>query len=218
MFTGTVSRVAHSLGRMEIEGAGAFSRMAAARLNLLYEREAAGNIASDVLGKLELTKGTVESGITFPVFALHAGASAWAQLHELARRCGFDLWADVDDKAHFRPCEGGGTHALTYGTDLLAWEHAALEPAADGVLVLGESPAGQGQSDDADLVADEEGGPGDRRRVVGPRGDGGGPGRAQQAAGGGRGEGVDANAGAHRPRPRDHAGPSRRPAGRRAAA
>jgi hypothetical protein len=149
VFTGTVSRVAHTLGRVEIEGAGAFSRMAAARLNLLYEQEAAGNVASDVFSRLELAEGTVESGITFPVFALHAGATVWAQLHELARRCGFDLWADVDDRAHFRACEGGATHALTYGTDLLAWEHAALEPAADGVLVLGESPAGQGQSDDA---------------------------------------------------------------------
>lgn len=149
VFTGTVSRVAHALGRIEIEGAGAFSRLAGARLNLLYEAESAGNIATDVLGKLELQKATVESGITLPVFALHAGASAWVQLYELARRCGFDLWADVEDKAHFRPCEGGDARALTYGVDLLSWEHAAMAPAADGVLVLGESPAGQGQSDQA---------------------------------------------------------------------
>jgi hypothetical protein len=149
VFTGTVSRVAHGLGRIEIEGAGAFSRLAAARLNLLYEKEAAGAIASDVLGKLKVQEGTVESGITLPAFALHAGTSAWSQLNELARRCGFDLWADEEDRAQFRACEGGASHALTYGTDLLAWEHAAAAPAAEGVVVLGESPAGQGQGDDA---------------------------------------------------------------------
>jgi hypothetical protein len=149
VFTGKVTRGAHALGRIEIEGAGAFARLAAARLNLLFEQRAAGAIASDVFGQLEVTAGTVEDGITLPAFALHANASAWAQLAELARRCGFDLWADVDDKAHFRACEGGASHALTYGTDLLAWEHAALDAAADGVVVLGESPAGQGQGDDA---------------------------------------------------------------------
>lgn len=149
VFTGTVTRAAHALGRIEVEGAGAFARLAAARLNLLFEQQAAGAIAKDVFRQVEVTAGTVEDGITLPAFALHANASAWAQLAELARRCGFDLWADVEDKAHFRACEGGASHALTYGADLLAWEHAALDPAADGVVVLGESPAGQGQGDDA---------------------------------------------------------------------
>ncbi|HEX5870475.1 MAG TPA: hypothetical protein VFY65_08670, partial [Longimicrobium sp.] len=149
VFTGTVSRVAHALGRVEIAGAGAFRALASARLNLLFEQSAAGSIATDVLGKLEVQAGTVESGITLPVFALHAGATVWTQLDELARRCGFDLWADVQDRAHFRACEGGAEHALAYGVDLLSWEHDATGPAADGVLVLGESPAGQGQSDDA---------------------------------------------------------------------
>lgn len=149
VFTGTVTRGAHALGRIEVEGAGGFSRLAAARLNLLYEKQAAGAIARDVFGQLQVTAGTVEDGLTLPAFALHANASAWAQLAELARRCGFDLWADEEDKAHFRACEGGASHALTYGTDLLAWEHGVRDPAADGVVVLGESPSGQGQGDDA---------------------------------------------------------------------
>lgn len=149
VFTGKVTRGAHALGRIDIEGAGAFAKLAAARLNLLFEKQAAGAIARDVFGQVEVTAGTVEDGLTLPIFALHAGASAWAQLAELARRCGFDLWSDVDDKAHFRACEGGASHALTYGTDLLAWEHAVTDAAADGVTVLGESPSGQGQGDEA---------------------------------------------------------------------
>jgi hypothetical protein len=149
VFTGRITRGAHALGRIEIEGAGGFSKLAAARLNLLFEKQAAGAIARDVLGQLEVAAGTVEDGLTLPVFALHANASAWTQLAELARRCGFDLWADVEDRAHFRACEGGASHSLAYGTDLLAWEHAVLDPAADGVVVLGEGPSGQGQGDEA---------------------------------------------------------------------
>lgn len=149
VFTGTVSRVAHALGRIEIEGAGGFARLAEARLNLVYEQRAAGDVVKDVLGQMGLTARQVENGITLPAFALHDGASAWAHLAELARRCGFDFWADEEDGAHFRPAEGGAALSLTYGTDLLAWEHAAIPTAADGVLVVGESPAGQGQGEGA---------------------------------------------------------------------
>lgn len=149
VFTGRVLRMAHALDRVEVEGASAFAALAYARLNLLYEQETAGSIARDVFGRLEVAPGTVEDGLKLPAFAVHANAGAWAQLYALARRCGFDLWADEKDQAQFRPCEGGAALALTYGADLLAWEHEALPAPADGVVVLGESPAGQGQGDDA---------------------------------------------------------------------
>jgi hypothetical protein len=149
VFTGSVTSVTHGLRRVEVEAAGTLAPLAAARLNLLYEEETAGGIAGDVLDRLEVPKGTVEAGIKLPAFALHDGASAWAQLAALARRAGFDLWSDVEGKAQFRACQPATTHELTFGTDLLDWRHEALAPAADGVEVHGESPAGQGQGDEA---------------------------------------------------------------------
>lgn len=148
VFTGTAEAVVHRLDRVEVEAVGALAPLAAARLNLLYERETAGGIAGDVLGRLEVAKGTVEAGPELPSFALHDGASAWSHLSTLARRAGFDLWADAEGKAHFRAAEGA-THELTYGADLLDWRHEAVPAAVEGVEVHGESPAGQGQGDDA---------------------------------------------------------------------
>lgn len=149
VFTGTAASVAHGVARVEVEALGAFAALARARVNALYERETAGGIVSDVLGKLGVTAGKVEAGIKLPAFALDDGRSAWAHLRGLADRCGFDWWADAEDSAQFRAYAPGDAHALAYGADLLAWEHDARPPAWDGVEVFGESPAGQGQGDDA---------------------------------------------------------------------
>ncbi|HEU4453766.1 MAG TPA: hypothetical protein VFR81_11945 [Longimicrobium sp.] len=149
VFTGVVASVAHGFGRTEIDAAGAFTALAGARINMLYEQETAGGIVSDVLGKLEVASGKVESGIKLPAFALHDGRSAWTHLRSLAARCGFDFWADESDKAQFRAYQPAKTHELVYGQDLLAWEHDARPAGWDGVEVYGESPAGQGQGDDA---------------------------------------------------------------------
>lgn len=149
VFTGTVASVAHGLGRIEVEAVGALAQLAAWRVNLLYEQETAGGIVGDVLGRLNIAKGKVETGIKLPTFAMDDGRSAWAHLRGLASRCGFDFWADTDDKPQFRAYDPADTHTLTYGADLLAWEHDARPAGWDGVVVLGESPAGQGQGDDA---------------------------------------------------------------------
>lgn len=149
VFTGVVASIAHGFGRIEVEAVGSFAALAAARINGLYEQETAGGIVSDVLGKLAVAEGKVEAGIKLPAFAIDEGRSAWSHLRGLATRCGFDLWADTDDAAQFRAYTPGDTHTLTYGTDLLAWEHDARPAAWDGVEVYGESPSGQGQGDDA---------------------------------------------------------------------
>jgi hypothetical protein len=149
VFTGVVGSVAHGLGRIEVEAVGALVALATLRVNLLYEQETAGGIVGDVLGKLNVARGKVETGIKLPAYAMDDGRSAWAHLRALATRCGFDFWADVNDKAQFRPYDPPATHTLTYGTDLLAWEHDARPAGWEGVEVLGESPAGQGQGDDA---------------------------------------------------------------------
>jgi hypothetical protein len=148
VFTGTAEVVAHRLDRVEVDAAGALAPLAGARLNLLYERETAGGIVDDVLGRLRVAKGTVKAGPELPSFALHDGMSAWSHLRGLALRAGFDLWADAEGKAHFRAAEGA-THELVYGADLLDWRHEAVPSAVEGVEVHGESPAGQGQGDDA---------------------------------------------------------------------
>ena len=149
VFTGVVSSVTHDFRQVEVEALGAFTALTAARLNLLYEQETAGAMVSDVLGKLAVAEGTVEAGIKFPTYAMNDGRSAWAHLDALARRCGFLLYADERDQAHFRAYSPAATHSFTYGADVLRFQHDARPADVVGVEVHGDSPAGQGQGDDA---------------------------------------------------------------------
>ncbi|HWK89801.1 MAG TPA: hypothetical protein VNP72_07390 [Longimicrobium sp.] len=149
VFTGTVAGVAQGFGSIEVEALGSFSALAAGRLNLLYEKETAGGIVSDVLGRVAATEGTVEAGPKLPSYALDDGRTLWAHLRSLATRCGFDLYADVDDKAQFKAYAAAATHAFAFGAEILGYEHGAAPPEVEGVEVYGESPAGQGQGDDA---------------------------------------------------------------------
>ena len=123
--------------------------LAAGRLNLLYEQETAGAIAGDVLGKLGIAKGTVETGLKFASFALDERRSVWAQLCDLAQRCGFEFFADEQDRAQFRAYGPQSTHAFSFGVDVLDFAHEARPAEFVGVEVHGASPAGQGQGDDA---------------------------------------------------------------------
>jgi hypothetical protein len=149
VFTGVVSSVAHAFQQVEVEALGAFTALTAARLNLLYEQETAGGMVSDVLGKLTLAEGTVEAGLKVAAYAMNDGRSAWAHLDSLARRCGFLFYADEEDQAHFKAYDPAATHALAYGSDILAYQHDARPADVVGVEIHGDSPAGQGQGDDA---------------------------------------------------------------------
>lgn len=149
VFTGVVAGVAHGFREVRVEALGAFAALAGARMNLLYEKETAGGIVGDVLGRAGVGKGTLEAGLKFATYALDDGRSAWAHLRALAARCGFDLWADPEDKAQFRAYKPAKTHEMAYGKDVLALEHDTRAAPLDGVEVFGASPVGQGQGEDA---------------------------------------------------------------------
>lgn len=148
VFSGAVETCAFELGAVTIEAYGGALALARLFPNALYEQKTAGAIARDLLGAAKLSAGTIEDGLAFAAFALSSQSSALAQLRELARRCGFEFFADREDKLHFRAHAPAATHELAYGRQLLAFSGAPLAP-ADGVEVYGASPAGQGQGEAA---------------------------------------------------------------------
>jgi hypothetical protein len=149
VFTGKVATVERGIERLTVNAAGAFSALTAARYNCLYEKQNAGDIAGDLLGRLQIDKDTVATGEKFAGFNVSDRQPVWDVLLELARRCGFDFYADVEDKAIFKPYAARKTHAVEYGRHLLDFMQDSLAPALDGVEVYGESPVGQGQGEDA---------------------------------------------------------------------
>ena len=149
VFTGRVASFEQGLRQIRVEALGSFTALTTARFNLLYEKQTAGDVVKDVLGKLELKKATVEDGVKFATYVLHDGPTVWDHLRGLARRCGFDFYADAEDQAVFMKYAPKKKHALTYGVEILAYAHESRPPVVEGVEVYGSSPAGQGQGEDA---------------------------------------------------------------------
>ena len=149
IFTGRVHSLAAGLTHLHVEALSAFALLAAAHINLVYEKQTAREIVDNVLGRVKVKAGKLEPGVRFTSYTLGAGRSAWANLQALAEQCGFDFYADADDRATFAAWKPTKVHDCRYGANILqySWENVP-EPFA-GIEVYGESPAGQGQSDDA---------------------------------------------------------------------
>src|SRR5215831_5697963 len=63
VFTGKVSRIAYGVAELRVEALSSFTVLTTARFNLAYERQTAGDIVSDVLSRLAVTKNTVDPGV-----------------------------------------------------------------------------------------------------------------------------------------------------------
>ncbi|HEY9734629.1 MAG TPA: hypothetical protein V6D06_00050 [Trichocoleus sp.] len=149
VYSGTLSAITRGIDRVCIESHSRFRGLAQAHFNLLYEKSTAGDIVKDLAQRLKLTVGTVESGLKFPAYALGDHRSAYAEARSLADLCGFDLYANPQDQVVFAPYKSGTPQECRYGTDLLAYHRTAQPPLPDGLEVYGESPASQGQGEQA---------------------------------------------------------------------
>src|SRR5919199_730992 len=149
IFTGTVSSVEWSIDKVSIQAASSFRTLAAVRFNLLYERSNAGDIVKDVLARLKLPVGKVESGIQFPSYALGDHQTAYTHLQTLAQKCGCDFYGDIKDKAVFAKYKPAATHEFKYGSNILAFDLDEQTASVTGVEVYGESPASGSQGAEA---------------------------------------------------------------------
>lgn len=150
VFSGTVSSVDWGIDRARIEAAGGFQALTRARFNLLYEKSNAGDIVKDVAqSRLKLAVSKVESGIKFPVYVLGDNQTPYEHLRTLADQCGFDLYADTQDKVVFAKYQSNTIHEFKYGRNILACDLEEQTDFVKGVQVYGESPASQGQGEQA---------------------------------------------------------------------
>ena len=149
VFTGKVAALQQGLERATIYADSSFCALASARFNLLYEKQTAGDMTGDLLDKLKIKKATVEPGEKFATFTISDHENISGVLWGLALRCGFDFYADIDDKANFKKYAAQKTHNLEYGVHILDLRQTSMAAALDGVEVYGESPVGQGQGEDA---------------------------------------------------------------------
>jgi len=150
VFQGKVSQIKWQVDRVNIEAMSSFSSLTKAKFNLLYEKSFAGdivkNIAQNILG---LKVKQVDNGIKFPVYVIGNQQTVYENLQILAQKCGFDMYANIEDQLVFAPYKTSKKHKFEYGINLLAWEQMEENPLQSGVEVYGESPASQGQGEKA---------------------------------------------------------------------
>jgi hypothetical protein len=150
VFTGIVESVEWGIDRVTVYAVGGFQSLTSARFNLLYEQPNAGDIVKDIAqSRLKLAVATIENGLKFPVYALGNQISAYDHLNALSQQCGFDLYANSQDKLVFAKYKAANTHDLAYGSQILKIQFEQPVAGITGVEVYGESPSSQGQGEQA---------------------------------------------------------------------
>lgn len=150
VFQGKISQIKWQVDQVNIEAMSSFSSLTKAKFNLLYEKSFAGDIVKNIAqNRLGLEVKQVDNGIKFPVYVIGNQQTVYENLQILAQKCGFDLYANIEDQLVFAPYKTSKKHKFEYGINLLAWEQMEEHPLQSGVEVYGESPASQGQGEKA---------------------------------------------------------------------
>jgi hypothetical protein len=150
VFQGKISQISWKIDQVHIEAISSFTTLTRAKFNLLYEKSFAGDIVKNIAqNRLNIKVEKVENGIKFPVYVIGDSQTVYENLHNLAQQCGFDLYANIEDKLVFAPYKAEKNHEFNYGVNILAWEQLQENPYLTGVEIYGESPASQGEGEQA---------------------------------------------------------------------
>ncbi len=149
VFSGVVQEITKGIQGPTIYCQSGLAALINDRLNKLYEKQKAGDIVNDLAQKAGLSTATVESGFEFPVYVLGDDQSAFEHILHLARRNGFDCYADVDDKLIFAAYQGNTVHPFQYALDILDLNLDQAQNPVSGVEVYGSSPSSHGQGAEA---------------------------------------------------------------------
>lgn len=149
VYSGILSTVTRGIDRIRVESHSCFQALTQAHFNLLYEKSTAGDIVQDLAQRLKITVGSVESGLKFSAYALGDHRSVYAEVRSLADLCGFDLYSDPQDRVVFARPKSGSPQECRYGADILDYHRTTQPVLPDGLEVYGESPASQGQGEQA---------------------------------------------------------------------
>ena len=149
VFSGEVRSVNWAVRQVEVYAESAMRKLLVQRSNRYFDKPKAGDMVSSLCGDAGVSTGTVETGLEFAFYALGDQHSGYEHLHRLALQCGFDLYADPDDKLQFRAFQGAKSHEFQYGVNILSARIEEPEDGISGVSVFGASPASHGQGADA---------------------------------------------------------------------
>ncbi len=149
VFTGIIDCVKKSISSIKIESYSSFLGLVDKCINVVYEEQSCGDIVNDIAQKCQVEVDTVDEGLTFPYMVLDSSRNLWQHLKDLSVKCHTDIYANGDDKLVFKEYSASSKHEFAYSVNILDYEYQAESPVFDGVEVFGESPVGQGESEEA---------------------------------------------------------------------
>lgn len=141
VLTGVVDMIEPRLSELRITGYSLMYTITRFRYNKVYEKQAAGAIIKDIASSAGVTIGLCDDGINFPMYVVDDTKSAYSHMHELALRCGFDLYMTAEGKLVFAEYTSSPPRVVKYGRDIVSYEINEPAPVAVQVKIVGESPS-----------------------------------------------------------------------------
>ena len=148
VFTGAVDVVDAGFHTVRVFGLSSISKMMRNRANTGYESQTCGAIVTDMAGTADVSTGEVEDGLTLPYYTVDSDMTFHEHTLKLAKRCGYDVFANSDDELCFKAYESSSATTFEYGKDIIHVSRLDQAPIYKKVRVLGESPSSS-QGDDS---------------------------------------------------------------------
>lgn len=142
VITTEVQSIESSLGQTTITGSTGKRKIAAARINQVYENQSLDQIVKDLASQAGITAGDIAAGSSYSYLVAHESRSLLKQIVELAIRDGLDVYFDPDNKLTLKKFEKtSADHTLYYGIDILDLRMTNTQPPGDHIMIYGESPS-----------------------------------------------------------------------------
>lgn len=159
VFTGRISTIARTVADLRVQALGEADRLLSLRRGGTYESQTVGAIVRDLAGQADIAVGTVDDGPLLHTYYLSQGRSVHAQLFDLARALGYEMYTSRSGSLEFRALGSAailgsgldvgedGLRAVSrdrarhrFGENVLDAERASVAPSWGAIRVGGESP------------------------------------------------------------------------------
>lgn len=148
VMTAELQTIGLGLETLTLVGRTGYQRLAATRIDQVYENQTLGQIVRDLCSQSGVQAGQIDTGAKYPYLVVHESKPVLRTIRELARREGLDVWFDADNKLNVqRFSRPQADHTFRYGKEILDLWTRHDEPLLKRVVVYGESPASQNGTD-----------------------------------------------------------------------
>ena len=111
------------------------------RINKVYENQTAGKIIDDLVSTAGIKVKEASDGLSFPYYFVDDKKIVFHHIIDLANKCGFDFYLNIDNEAIFKQYERTEPKTYEYAKNIIDAELFEVESSYTGITVQGESPS-----------------------------------------------------------------------------